>query len=90
MVRYLKPQISHGEHLLHNCTYVEILIPYQFTRVIFLLVVVRVKLQGFLESSTRYDPACLLSEVVDTDMYRECSVLYGRVCRHVSIYYTLL
>ena len=40
----------------------------------------RVKLQGFLESSVYYAPACLLSEVVDTDMYRECSVLYGRVC----------
>ncbi|CAI8050652.1 Transforming growth factor-beta receptor-associated protein 1 [Geodia barretti] len=42
----------------------------------------RVKLQGFLESSTRYNPACLLSEVVDTDMYRECSVLYGRMEEH--------
>jgi tetratricopeptide (TPR) repeat protein len=42
----------------------------------------RVKLQGFLESSTHYDPARLLSEVVDTDMHRECSVLYGRMEEH--------
>ena len=50
-----------------------------------LLVVVRVKLQGFLESLTRYDSACLLSEVVDTDIYRERSVLYGRI--HIYLYY---
>ena len=39
----------------------------------------RVKLQAFLETSTCYDPACLLTQVEDTDMYRECAVLYGRV-----------
>jgi hypothetical protein len=49
-----------------------------------------VKLQGFLESSTRYDPACLLSEVVDTDMYRECSVLYGRVRVYIGIIINLM
>ena len=37
------------------------------------------KLQCFLESSAYYNPACLLTQVVDTDMYRECSVLYARV-----------
>ena len=39
----------------------------------------RLKLRGFLEASTSYDPACLLTQVEDTDMYRECAILYGRV-----------
>ena len=46
----------------------------------------RIKLSGFLESSTCYDPACLLTEVQDTDMYRECAILYGRVRSCIRTY----
>ena len=39
----------------------------------------RQKLLGFLKSSTYYRAPELLSRVHDTELHRECAVLYGRV-----------
>ena len=51
----------------------------------------RQKLLGFLTSSQYYRAPDLLSRVRDTELYRECAVLYGRVsdqwlvCKYLHI-----
>ena len=46
------------------------------------LKVARERLQTFLEESQYYHAPVLLSKVHDTELYRECALLYGRVSVH--------
>ncbi len=43
----------------------------------------RQKLLEFLESSSHYHAPQLLSKVQDSDLHRECALLYGRVSGRV-------
>ena len=45
----------------------------------------REKLLQFLESSAHYHAPQLLSKVQDSDLYKECALLYGRVCACVCV-----
>ena len=45
----------------------------------------REKLLQFLESSAHYHAPQLLSKVQDSDLHKECALLYGRVSVCVSV-----
>lgn len=40
----------------------------------------RTALRTFLETSNMYRPAVVLGKIKDTDLQKECALVYGKVC----------